>query len=111
LTTFSRPDQVGWWLRIGRRSFDKSPPIKSLEKYTKLWICWWTSLQPDWRKTGRWPLPCRVPVHGGWDELLAGGKDGLFIVVMTLAWWSNAQAEMEGESHQLEAAIADVSWV
>jgi hypothetical protein len=59
----------------------------------------------------KWPLPWRVPAGASWDELLARGKDGLFIIVMTLAWWSKKQAKTEDEYPHLDKAIADLSWV
>jgi len=106
---FSRPDQVGWWFRIGCRNFKKLPSIPSLPNYEKFWICWWSSLQPDWRCIGDWPLACDA--GGTWDKLLIGGKDGLFIVVMTLAWWITEYTNSGGEDSELEEAIKDVSWV
>ena len=109
LSTFSRPDQVGWWFRVGRRDFGRIPPITSLHTYEKLWIGWWSSLQPDWREGG-WPL-LRGSVDGPWDELLVGGKDGLFVVMMTLSWWIMERAKDESGDSELEKAIADVLWV
>jgi len=87
--------------------------IASLPNYEELWIGWWTSLQPDWRNTGSWPLPRSPSADGSWDELLVGGKDGLFIVVMSLSWWIVECAKGEGESEEseLEEALADISWV
>jgi hypothetical protein len=110
LSTFSRPDQVGWWFRIGRRNFQKVPQITSLHTYEQLWIGWWVSLQPDWRK-GSWPLPRDSPADGSWDKLFVGGKDGLFIVLMTLSWWITEHTKGEAEDSELDEAITDVSWV
>lgn len=111
LSTSSRPDQVGWWFRIGRRAFDKVPLIPSLNEYQRLWIAWWTALQPEWRVAGSWPFPQSSSADDPWEDLLIGGKDGLFVVVMTLAWWSIKFADADGDPSHLEAAISDVSWV
>jgi hypothetical protein len=48
---------------------------------------------------------------GPWDDILVGGKDGLFVVIMTLSWWILSGAQGEGSDSQLEEAVADVSWV
>lgn len=94
------------------------PEILSLDRYQEMWIRWWTSLQPSWRCAGdirkcSWPLPREPPsVHGPlWDKLLAGGKDGLFIVVMSLSWWVIKHGRDSGKDSQLEEALVDVSWV
>ena len=58
-----------------------------------------------------WPFPQSVPTDGLWDDILIGGKDGLFVVVLTLAWWSVELEKTEDVSSQLDAAILDVSWV
>ena len=85
--------------------------ISSLAAYEKFWIGWWTSLQPSWRHSDVWPLP-RGPIGDGkWDELLVGGKDGLFVVVMALSWWIGESAKTPGEGFGIMEAIADVSWV
>jgi len=60
---------------------------------------------------GGWPFPQGPPTDDLWDDLLVGGKDGLFVVVMTLAWWSIKYEDTEDEPSQLKAAILDVSWV
>ena len=112
LSMFSHPKQVGWWFCIGRRNFEKIPDIPSLQKYRELWVCWWTSLQPPWRCMTDWPLPRSSSTDGPWNDLLVGGKDGLFVVVMTLSWWINESANKGvGCSLQLKEAVADVSWV
>jgi len=78
-----------------------------------MWISWWTALQPEWRIAYDWPFPQHVSVDDSWDNLLIGGKDGLFIVIMSLGWWciEDAKSEGDGRASQLKAAISDVSWV
>ena len=111
LSTFSRPDQVGWWFRSGCRNFEKVPSIPSCLTYQKFWIAWWSSIQPAWRHAENWPLPRKLSVDGPWDNLLVRGKDGLFVVVMSLLWWIIEEAKGESEASELNEAIADVSWV
>ena len=112
LSTFSCPKQVGWWFCIGCCNFKKIPNILSLQKYRELWVCWWTSLQPPWRHMTNWPLPRSSSTDGPWNDLLIGGKDGLFVIIMTLSWWINKSANKGvGCSLQLKEAVADMSWV
>lgn len=110
LSTTSHPGQVSWWFRHGRRSFKKIPEISSLPAYKESWATWWMSLQPDWR-SGGWPLHCSLSPVGLWNKILVGGKDGLFVVVMSLSWWIIKNAEDKREDSKLEEATADVSWV
>lgn len=50
---------------------------------------WWRGLQPKWRFAGR----------GGADQpndysyVLAGGKKGIFLLIMCLAWWDLAYGQ------------------
>ena len=111
LSTSSRPNVVSWWFRHSRRDFNKLPPIESLCKYEESWIAWWAELQPDWRNTDDWPFPQGTSTDDSWDALLVGGKDSLFVVMMTLAWWSIEYKKVGVQLSQLDEAISDVSWV
>ena len=45
-----------------------------------------------------------------WGKLSVGGKDGLFLVVMTLVWWIRARDPAAADC-RLDDTIHDVSWV
>ena len=49
-----------------------------------------------------------APRHD-WSNFLDGGKDGLFLVVVSLGWWLHAQ-DPEVDS-KIDVTIADVTWV
>lgn len=85
--------------------------ILSLSEYQAFWISWWKGLQPPWRSTEEWPLLRDSQVVDGWDKILVGGKDGLFVVMMTLSWWISESARGVGGGSELKEAITDVSWV
>ena len=85
------------------------PNIKSIEEFEGLWVQWWTAAQPKWRDTGSWPFS-QDEVAGDWGtKLSSGGKDGLFLIVMSLGWW--ARASDPAVECKLRAAINDISWV
>ena len=111
MPTNPRPSEVGWWFRIGRRDFTKKalPTIKSVEEFQAKWIKWWSAAQPKWRDTRSWPFQTDNASGKDWGHLLKGGKDGMYLVVVSLGWWIHAQDSSE-ESH-LDNAIRDVSWV
>lgn len=44
-----------------------------------------------------------------WGDLPNGGKDGLFLVVVSLGWWIHARGATKGS--KVDDAIADVTWV
>jgi hypothetical protein len=110
LPTKPRPAELGWWFRIGRRKYGRKcmPKITSIDEFKHQWIQWWTAAQPKWRNTEHWPFP-QDKVEDHWGGLSSGGKDGLFLVVMSLGWWVHAQDSAMDIT--LDAAICDVSWV
>ena len=73
------------------------------------WIQWWTAAQPQWRVAQGWPFAKGDTVSKDWGHLLEGGKDGMFLVVVSLAWWISAQDS--SEESELDNAIEDVAWV
>ena len=100
-----------WWFRVGRRLFGKKniPRIESVQVFEEQWVKWWSAAQPQWRETQTWPFE-RVNAAGlDWGQLLNGGKDGLFLVVVSLGWWVHAHDP--SEDSELSEAIADVTWV
>jgi hypothetical protein len=84
------------------------PKITSVEKFEDMWVQWWTAAQPEWRDTSCWPFS-QGEVAGDWGRLLGGGKNGLFLVVMSLGWWTNSRDP--AVASRLDAAIRDVCWV
>jgi len=72
-------------------------------------VQWWSKIQPQWRDTGSWPFPQEDATGEDWGHLLEGGKDGLFIVVVSLAWWIHARILLERS--KVADAILDVAWV
>lgn len=85
------------------------PKIASIEEFEGQWVQWWTVAQPEWRDTGSWPFE-QGEASGDWGiKLSSGGKDGLFLVLMSLGWWAHARGPTV--DCQLDAAISDVAWV
>lgn len=111
MTTQSRPDEVAWWFQIGRRSFirKKFPSIDDPDAYGKQWVEWWKNVQPGWRDVEDWPNQPAGANEKDWGCLPSGGKDGLFIVMVSLGWWILAQAPSKNQL--LIDSIDDVTWV
>lgn len=55
-----------------------------------------------------WPVLRSKSKVGTWNDLLIGGKDGIFVVVMTLSWWIHKKKD---KGSKLTEAMTDVSWV
>ena len=106
-----RPAEVGQWFRIGRRGFLRKaiPEIESVKTYEDEWVTWWTAAQPEWRETEHWPFPQCELAEEDWGDLFSSGKDGLFIVVMSLSWWIHARDP--AVDSKVDDAISDVFWV
>ena len=82
------------------------PKIASIENFEDLWVQWWATAQPEWRDTKNWPFS-QYEISGDWGtKLSGGGKDGIFLVVMSIRWWAHAQDR--AMDSKLNAAIGDV---
>ena len=68
------------------------PEIECIEEFEDVWVEWWATAQLEWRDTTSWPFSTGGVIAGDWGTTLSsGGKNGLFLVVMTLGWWAHAQ--------------------
>ncbi|TDL18310.1 hypothetical protein BD410DRAFT_694254, partial [Rickenella mellea] len=88
LGTTERPVEVHVWLKSGR-NIASIPQFDDISEFASQWRKWWTSLQPAVRipSPAGWPL--LRPTNGDidWSRLRYGGRNGLFIVIVTLFWW------------------------
>ncbi|KAF7976999.1 hypothetical protein HWV62_4926 [Athelia sp. TMB] len=88
LSTDQRPLEIGAWINRARK-LDKPPKIA--KSYLAGWMRWWCALQPAWRR-GSGVLPpslyfCEV---GEWGPLRNCGKNGLYLVMLSAAWYGHA---------------------
>jgi len=75
------------------------------------WQSWWYGLQPEWRQLPNSAVSREVPDKGEqWDMLCRGGKNGLFMAVLALAWWAAALGEVSDDD-ELCDALDDATWV
>ena len=68
-----RPVQVGQWMRASR--LWKDMPVDDLADLKMKWRMWWAKL---------------LPADAAGESLRKPGKNGVFLVIMSLAWWGNA---------------------
>ena len=66
---------------------------------------WWGSIQPEWRYKDERAASAR----NDYSYILAGGRKGVFLLVLCLAWWDRAHGkDMEREiARRRETARAD----
>ena len=66
---------------------------------------WWASLQPGWRYKDEFPAKS----GNDYSYILAGGKKGVFLLILCLAWWDRAHGrDLEKEKlRRREAAGKD----
>lgn len=87
------------------------PFIPDVEAYSEKWISWWTSCQPGWRQNERWPLPTEGPETEKWAfKVCARGQNGLFLVIMSTAWWASS-IQSEKDWDRFDQAVDDLTWV
>ena len=110
-----RPNEIAWWFKHGCRQLNTPkdlPSIESIEDFETTWVGWWKAIQPGWRGAWSWPFSREGdedPAEQCWDALPNGGKDGLFIVVLSLGWWIGVQDPLE--ESKVDEAVEDVTWV
>ena len=69
------------------------------------------NLQPEWRQGAVGEAVHKASVPGEkWTWTYIGGKNGIFTLVVTLAWWIS---KLDGrlDDGKLVSAIDDVKWV
>ena len=88
MPTGPRPSEVSSWFKNGRPFVGKNVPnIDSIKTFEAKWITWWSAAQPLWQDTKNWPFVKGKATAKDWGHLPDGGKDGLFPIVVSLAWW------------------------
>ncbi|EIN04408.1 hypothetical protein PUNSTDRAFT_138449 [Punctularia strigosozonata HHB-11173 SS5] len=107
-TSKKRPEAVRHWLGRGRK-LTKPPPTGPATSHLQNWTAWWCDIQPSWREGTE--LPLRRPTMSGtipeWSAQ-RGGPNGLYMVVLCLAWCLIAEGSVPGG---FDSACDDVAWM
>jgi hypothetical protein len=108
LSKVDRPDVVGRWVNGGRKSW---PTVQDLGPFVIAWKKWWMSLQPASRiQRGKTPLLRSMEIDEGWEDLMKGGINGFFNVVVSLVWWFQA-IKTAAQRKVFTDMMEDVLWV
>lgn len=106
----NRPSEIALWQKNGQK-YAILPKIEDLSQYRLSWQSWWWSLQPKWQQLSDGTVSRDVPdMVEQWEGLCQGGSNGLFMVVLALAWWATELSE-GSDDNELFAAIDDITWV
>src|ERR1700743_188298 len=97
-------------MKARKFSADNVPFVSDLSSYRDHWVKWWTSCQPAWRRGKGWPLPRENEGTTNWVRVGARGQNGLFLVVLSTAWWAYS-VRSEKEWAEFDEAGEDVGWV
>ncbi|TDL14296.1 hypothetical protein BD410DRAFT_706153, partial [Rickenella mellea] len=92
LDSTARPEEVSGWLKRGQK-LHVVPEIVDVADFAMHWRKWWTLLQPADRVPSTpagWPLLRPTTANIDWSRTRRGGRNGLFVVMLTLIWWSAA---------------------
>ncbi|TFK80100.1 hypothetical protein K466DRAFT_504480, partial [Polyporus arcularius HHB13444] len=106
-----RPEEVAYWIRRGRK-YEKPPKVNSIPTFVNAFRKWWMRLQPSTRRApeSAWPMPRVAPPSlDAWSDVRRGGSNGLFMVVMCLAWWTTALGG-DADTADIKEAVGDVVW-
>ncbi|EMD31062.1 hypothetical protein CERSUDRAFT_78405 [Gelatoporia subvermispora B] len=106
----ARPPAISHWQAYGRH-YEKTPPmIKDAGETGCAFLKWWNVLQPPFRDTSQWPYPRYRDGESYWGLVAGGGKNGMFLVILYLWWWSQV-TNTPDERGEFRAAVRDVKWV
>jgi len=87
------------------------PFIPDVGLFHKKWTAWWTSCQPAWRQKNGWPLPRDGENLANWGiKAGARGQNGLFLVIISTAWWASS-IQSENDWAEFDEAVEDIQWV
>ena len=86
----------------------KPPKIADVSGYSKQWWLWWGALQPNWRTSDTSQFGREL--IGQFDTLIRPGKNGMFIVLLSLCWWADS-LDYPTEDILWRNAMNDVAWV
>ncbi|KAI0640520.1 hypothetical protein C8Q79DRAFT_1079413 [Trametes meyenii] len=111
LSAKNRPIQVRQWLQ-NCRNYDTVPSLGKVTEYGTVWRLWWTTLQPDARpRTDSNGLTRKRLAPDAWEPLKRAGPNGLFIPLISLAWWVKASASDSLEVESAFTMVEDFGWV
>jgi len=97
-------------MKVRKFSADNVPFVSDLSSYRDHWVKWWTSCQPAWRRGKGWPLPREDEGTTNWVKVGARGQNGLFLIVLSTAWWAYS-IRSEKEWAEFDEAVDDLKWV
>ena len=86
------------------------PHFSDIPSYRDKWVAWWTSLQPPWRQGRGWPLPRDHPEEAHWLNLGVHGRSGLFLVIISTAFWATSIQSVD-DWVEFDRAVDDIAWV
>ena len=78
---------------------------------------WWHEMQPDERGEQGQDRPAATIPSASWTPLAKSGRNGFFLVVLSLFWWRHAiDKKLDGDARTVsyqhwEKVLDDVLWV
>lgn len=94
------------------RKLTWKPDIQDVSFYGRELLVWYASIMPPWRRVGAdgWRLSRNAPAgDAGWDVLMKGGGNGIFIIILSIVWWRDA-AKDEADLALVQEALKDLRW-
>ncbi len=113
-----RPKAITAWTCRTERLPDDAPDFDVADFGDEM-RRWWSTLMPKWRyplgstdaAKDKWPLQRNLPDSESWSKVRKVGPNGLFLVLLGLAWWKSATAAGQGARREYSSVVEDVAWV
>jgi len=111
LSIVSRPGEVSTWIKTRSYKPEHTPFIPNVGLYREKWTAWWISCQPAWRRREGLPLPRDGQDVTNWGiKAGARGQNGLFLVILSTAWWASS-IQSEDDWVHFDEAVEDIQWL
>ncbi|KAF7974575.1 hypothetical protein HWV62_11950 [Athelia sp. TMB] len=104
LSTQGRPHKITKWIKEAHKAKDMPDITISIDRFGREWQEWWSNLQPT-LDANRQPDDARdISLYSG---LRKAGKNGLFLVIVSLVWWGAAAAHLGEEKMDIWRVAAE----
>lgn len=103
LSSHNQPSDVQKWIKGHRKAAEMPDVSLDVNDFAQKWRTWWDSLNPE-----RDPASETSPDISEYAELRKAGRNGLFLLILTLVWWGAAAADQgEERMNTWRTAVSD----
>ena len=108
------PEILSHWIKDHHKWGLMPDIMDQCKSFAEDFFKWWQGLQPAWWLMASLELCEDIPENFvEWKELAKGGPNGVFLLILALAWWgaSIQGSDTEHSDEEFNTALYQVSWL